>query len=74
MKVDPVCPECGDEMVSRENKAGIKFLGCCRFPKCRGTRDIDGKVGRVIHEHEREPGLPSELARENDRQRWRHQG
>jgi len=36
------CPVCGSHMVHRNAKkgknAGISFLGCSRFPKCRGTR------------------------------------
>ncbi len=36
-----VCPKCGAEMKVREAKkgpsAGSKFLGCSRYPACRGT-------------------------------------
>lgn len=36
------CPVCGSHMVHRIAKkgknAGTSFLGCSRFPKCRGTR------------------------------------
>lgn len=33
------CPKCGSTLVLRINKrAGTKFLGCERFPNCRGTR------------------------------------
>ena len=38
---DPVlaaCPQCGNEMVLRRNRAGQPFLGCSQFPSCRGTR------------------------------------
>lgn len=43
---DPVsqasCPKCGGEMVKRANrKTGDQFLGCAKFPKCRGTRKVD---------------------------------
>ena len=38
------CPKCGSPMVIRESKngpkSGEKFLGCSRFPKCRGTAAI----------------------------------
>jgi len=38
------CPKCGSPMVLRESKngakSGEKFLGCSRFPKCRGTSAI----------------------------------
>lgn len=33
------CPRCGANMVERTNrKTNQTFLGCSRFPKCRGTR------------------------------------
>ncbi len=38
------CPRCGSPMVVRTAKrspnAGTQFLGCSRFPKCRGTVDL----------------------------------
>jgi hypothetical protein len=38
---DPVCPKCSAPMVHREvktgSKAGQKFWGCSKFPKCRGV-------------------------------------
>jgi len=38
------CPECGGEMVSRLNREkNQRFWGCKDFPKCRGTRDTDGR-------------------------------
>lgn len=40
----PPCPECGSAMVRRKARqgprAGQDFLGCSRFPACRGTREI----------------------------------
>lgn len=38
----PKCPMCGGEMVKRARNDGHEFWGCSRFPKCRGTRDLDG--------------------------------
>jgi hypothetical protein len=32
-----VCPECGGSMVLRSGRFG-KFLGCSKYPYCRGTR------------------------------------
>jgi len=33
------CPRCGGTMVERVNRrTGERFLGCKRFPQCRGTR------------------------------------
>jgi len=35
------CPRCTATMVERSNRqSGEKFLGCSRFPKCKGTREI----------------------------------
>lgn len=40
--IRPVCPRCDSEMVEREAKrgpqAGAKFLGCSKYPVCKGTR------------------------------------
>ena len=36
------CPECQGEMISRKGKFGI-FWGCSNYPKCRGTRDSEGR-------------------------------
>ena len=35
------CPRCYSELVERVNKkSGQKFLGCSRYPRCKGTREI----------------------------------
>lgn len=35
------CPRCGSPMVERTNRTtGESFLGCDRYPKCRGTRPL----------------------------------
>lgn len=34
----PACPRCGAAMVERRNRqTGAAFMGCSRFPACRGT-------------------------------------
>lgn len=34
----PACPRCGSSMVERRNRqTGATFLGCSRFPACRGS-------------------------------------
>ena len=34
----PACPRCGASMVERRNRrTGATFLGCSRFPACRGS-------------------------------------
>jgi len=35
------CPRCGTKMVERTNRrSGERFLGCRRYPGCRGTRPL----------------------------------
>jgi hypothetical protein len=35
------CPRCGGVMVERLNRStGERFLGCRRFPQCRGARSL----------------------------------
>ena len=36
---DQICHECGAPMVIRQGRSG-EFLGCSKFPKCRGTRSM----------------------------------
>ena len=36
------CPTCGSTMTSRTNRrSGEHFMGCTRYPACRGTRKVD---------------------------------
>jgi hypothetical protein len=44
-----LCPKCGSAMVERTNRdSGEPFLGCTRFPACRGTRPMPtGAQGRA---------------------------
>lgn len=39
---DTLCPDCGAKMVSRKSQHGI-FWGCSNYPKCKGTRDTQGR-------------------------------
>lgn len=39
-----ICPECSGPMISRLNKKNnSRFWGCAAYPKCKGTRDVEGK-------------------------------
>src|SRR5688572_18539020 len=41
------CPRCGAVMVERRNRSsGEFFLGCSRYPDCRGTRPQPGGASR----------------------------
>lgn len=57
----PACPKCGAEMKTRVARQGVnagkEFWGCSAFPKCNGTRLIEGGVTP-------EPTAPSEVVLE----------
>jgi hypothetical protein len=36
-----ICPSCEFWLVQRENKYGHKFLGCCDYPECDFSCEID---------------------------------
>jgi DNA topoisomerase-1 len=38
VEVNETCPECGAPMKLRNSRRGY-FLGCSKYPKCRGTRE-----------------------------------
>lgn len=38
VKVEEPCPECGGPMKLRSSRRGY-FLGCAKYPKCKGTRE-----------------------------------
>ena len=38
VKVEEPCPECGGPMKLRNSRRG-SFLGCAKYPKCKGTRE-----------------------------------
>ena len=52
---DVECPDCGSRMISRKNsKNGDMFWGCSKYPKCRGTRDSEGKSREDREKEKRE--------------------
>lgn len=42
---DPPCPRCGSAMTLRMSNRGKAFMGCTRFPQCRGSADVTGPSG-----------------------------
>lgn len=43
------CPTCGGEMVARRAKrTGQTFMGCARFPACRGMRPVVPRAENVV--------------------------
>ena len=43
---DVKCPECGADMVVRRSRRG-PFLGCSRYPKCKGTAQLEGAASEA---------------------------
>ena len=37
---DEVCPLCGAQMVVRRSRFGSLFLGCSKYPKCHGVKNL----------------------------------
>jgi DNA topoisomerase-1 len=47
--IDETCEQCGGPMMVRRSKRGY-FLGCARYPKCKGTRQPDEATLAKIQE------------------------
>ncbi|MCS6852911.1 MAG: type I DNA topoisomerase [Gemmataceae bacterium] len=43
VEVSETCPECGAPMKLRPSRRGF-FLGCSKYPKCRGTREASPEL------------------------------
>jgi DNA topoisomerase-1 len=43
VEVRDTCPECGGAMKLRQGRGGY-FLGCAKYPKCRGTRQASPEL------------------------------
>ena len=43
VEVSEVCPECGAAMKLRQSRRGY-FLGCTKYPKCKGTREASPEL------------------------------
>ena len=57
------CPKCEGDMVLRYSRRG-PFLGCARFPKCKGTKKISPelaeKLGLKVKKGKQEKENPKE--------------
>lgn len=51
VKLDPYCPRCDSRMVLRQNGQDKSyFLGCSRYPDCRGTQSLpDGDQKYIVN-------------------------
>lgn len=51
------CPDCTGPMVKRKNRAtGKEFLGCTKFPKCKGTRETNGNISGIRQDLKHDDG------------------
>jgi DNA topoisomerase-1 len=48
VEVSETCPECGGPMVLRPGRRG-PFLGCKKYPKCKGTREATPEILEQLH-------------------------
>jgi DNA topoisomerase-1 len=46
VEVKETCPDCGAAMKIRAGRKGF-FLGCTKYPKCRGTREAPPELGQA---------------------------
>jgi DNA topoisomerase-1 len=44
VEVTETCPECGGPMKLRSGRGGSYFLGCSKYPKCKGTREVSEEL------------------------------
>jgi DNA topoisomerase-1 len=44
VEVTETCPECGGPMKLRPGRGGNYFLGCAKYPKCKGTRELSEEL------------------------------
>ncbi len=63
LQVEETCEQCGGPMVVRPSKRGF-FLGCAKYPKCKGTRQPGeatlAKISDFAAAHEAASGSESE--------------
>lgn len=42
------CPRCGADLALRRNRReGSYFIGCCAYPRCKFTEDVDERCQRL---------------------------
>ncbi len=47
--IEDTCPQCGAAMKLRAGRGGTWFLGCSKYPKCRGTKEASPDLLDKIH-------------------------
>jgi DNA topoisomerase-1 len=48
LELDENCPTCGGPMIARKGRRGY-FLGCAKYPKCKGTKEPSEESLRKIN-------------------------
>ena len=48
--VTQTCPKCGGPMKLRSGRGGSYFLGCAKYPKCRGTSELSDELRQQIEQ------------------------
>src|SRR5262249_29224771 len=49
IEVTEGCPQCGEAMKLRQGRKGW-FLGCSKYPKCRGVREVTAEMQEQLAE------------------------
>jgi DNA topoisomerase-1 len=44
VEVTETCPDCGSAMKLRPGRGGSYFLGCSKYPRCKGTRELSEEL------------------------------
>jgi DNA topoisomerase-1 len=44
VEVTETCPQCDGPMKLRSGRGGTYFLGCAKYPKCKGTREVSEEL------------------------------
>jgi DNA topoisomerase-1 len=44
IEVTDTCPQCGAAMKLRSGRGGTYFLGCSKYPKCKGTKELSEEL------------------------------
>jgi DNA topoisomerase-1 len=61
VQIDDTCPQCGAAMKLRPGRGGTYFLGCSKYPKCRGTKEVSPDLlDRIQDAMKRPPENPPE--------------
>lgn len=49
VEITETCPDCNGPMKLRRGRGGSYFLGCTKYPKCKGTREAGPELLDQIH-------------------------